>query len=142
MIINENAKRGIFLATPNEIITDIEKDYTNKIQLSYLIRLVKNDALLAFYSMSLWQNIREKVRQRDHYECQRCAYYKRLRTSIKPGDLHVHHICELEKFPELALNLNNLITVCHECHNIIHDRFQDKPPEKPTQNYDSTEWFI
>jgi hypothetical protein len=142
MIINENAKRGIFLATPNEIITDIEKDYTNKIQLSYLIRLVKNDATLTFYSMSLWQNIREKVRQRDHYECQRCAYNKRLRTSIKSGDLHVHHICELEKFPELALNLNNLITVCHECHNIIHDRFQDKPPEKPTQNYDSTEWFI
>lgn len=141
MIINENAKKGIFLASPQELVSTNEVDYTNKLDMRYMAHLIKNNDTLTFYSLSLWQKVREDVKIRDHYECQRCNYYKRLRTSIRSGDLHVHHICELEKFPQLALNLNNLITVCHECHNIIHDRFQ--PPEpKITTNYDSSEWFI
>lgn len=142
MIINANAKNGIFLATPQEINLEFEKDFTNKIDLRWLIRLIQNDALLSFYGSTAWKKVREDVKQRDHYECQRCAYYKRLTTSFKPRDLHVHHICELEKFPHLALNLNNLITVCHNCHNIIHDRFQEVIILPETTNYDSKEWFI
>lgn len=143
MIINVNAKNGIFLASPNEIDLTQEKDYTNLIDIKYLTRLIKNDSTITFYGMTIWKKIREDVKQRDHYECQRCNYNKRLTTHIKPNDLHVHHICELEKFPQLALNMNNLITVCHDCHNEIHERFQDKLPDLASyENFDPSEWFI
>lgn len=143
MIVNENAKRGIFLASPHEIDLGTEVDYTNKIDLKYLTRLIKNDSLITFYSMSIWQRTRELVKQRDHYECQRCNFQKRLTTHIKAKDLHVHHICELEKFPQLALNMNNLITVCHTCHNEIHDRFQEEFTDISTyENFDASEFFI
>ena len=52
----------------------------------------------------------------------------------------VHHIKELRDFPELRLDNDNLISVCHECHDEIHGRtyehlkqWQFKPGEKKKQ---------
>lgn len=32
----------------------------------------------------------------------------------------VHHIKHYDKFPELALKDDNLLSVCFDCHNLLH----------------------
>ncbi|MED2061030.1 HNH endonuclease, partial [Bacillus thuringiensis] len=44
--------------------------------------------------------------------------------------LVVHHIKELEHHPELALEKDNLETVCVDCHNKEHGRTFEKKPNK------------
>lgn len=56
-----------------------------------------------------WIRKRKQTLERDEYQCQHC------RTS---EDLHVHHIRKIRKFdePEDANYLENLVTLCAECH--------------------------
>ena len=35
---------------------------------------------------------------------------------------HVHHIQELRDRPDLAFDADNLISLCHTCHEEVHDR--------------------
>ncbi|MEF2965046.1 HNH endonuclease signature motif containing protein [Paenibacillus sp. M1] len=84
-----------------------------------------------FYDSGSWKQIREVVKKRDNYECQGC---KRNGTvSIDSNEysesakrkkiaLVVDHIKELEDYPELALEIDNLETLCVACHNAKHDR--------------------
>lgn len=46
--------------------------------------------------------------KRDHYACRYCGK--------KEKGLHVHHIKPFSKYPKLRENLNNLLTLCAECH--------------------------
>jgi 5-methylcytosine-specific restriction enzyme A len=90
-----------------------------------------------FYDSNKWKELREDVKKRDNHECQECKrngfvtidtneYSERAkRKKIK---LVVHHIKELEDHPELALEIDNLETVCVNCHNRIHGRIF-KPKE-------------
>lgn len=139
MIINENAKRGIWLASPFQIVNHIEPDLSSKYDLNYLRYLIANEQELIFYSSQIWRDVRERVRQRDHYECQKCNLEKRLTTRTKSGILEVHHIAELSLYPEHCLNLNNLVTLCHSCHNVVHGRFQVEDVTKTFTNFDTTE---
>jgi len=52
---------------------------------------------------------------RDDYMCQSCL----KNNKIKKADV-VHHIKELEDYPELGLTLSNLESLCHKCHNKHH----------------------
>ena len=56
--------------------------------------------------------------QRDHYWCQRCG--RRAATTV-------HHIIPREERPALALDLDNLQSICPQCHNQLH-------PEKGAKN--------
>lgn len=89
---------------------------------------------IRFYTGSKWQKIRRLALERDNHECQRCAKLGRVHVdSIKKEgerksiELNVHHIKELEDYPELAYELDNVTTLCLDCHNHIHDRFKAKP---------------
>lgn len=85
-----------------------------------------------FYNSSSWKEKRIKILIRDHYECQDCI--ERLRAAVKSGTqlsikdrvirraTEVHHIQELKEHPELALNDDNLISLCYLCHNTRHGR--------------------
>lgn len=53
--------------------------------------------------------------KRDNYLCQICLEKNR----IKRADV-VHHIKELRDSPSLAYDEENLIAICHACHNKIH----------------------
>ncbi|MDE6707870.1 MAG: HNH endonuclease [Oscillospiraceae bacterium] len=53
--------------------------------------------------------------RRDGYQCQDCKRYGRLREAVT-----VHHIQHLAEHPELALQSENLISLCAECHNKRH----------------------
>ena len=86
----------------------------------------------AFYNSSNWKRKREDILDRDCHECQDCR--KRLRDAVKEkkrlrGEdakirtaTEVHHIKELKERPELALDDDNLISLCTQCHNIRHGR--------------------
>lgn len=74
-----------------------------------------------FYKSKKWQKVRAYVWARDKGLCQRC-----LRNHIiKAGDT-VHHITEIT--PEnitdesIALNPDNLETLCRDCHAAVHKK--------------------
>jgi 5-methylcytosine-specific restriction enzyme A len=63
-----------------------------------------------------WQLIRKAVFERDDYTCQECGdhNYAGRGKSIK---IECHHKKEWINFPELRMDLDNLITLCANCHN-------------------------
>ena len=71
----------------------------------------------SFYHSKQWETVRDGVLRRDGYQCQYCKRYGRLR-----GASHVHHVNPFEIYPELALERWNLVSLCRECHNRMHDR--------------------
>ncbi len=68
-----------------------------------------------FYKSSRWKAKRKYILKRDDYECQLCKRYGRHREATE-----VHHIKHLDEYPELALVNENLISLCHSCHNKQH----------------------
>lgn len=85
-----------------------------------------------FLNSKKWKTKRLDILKRDHYECQDCI--ARLKDAAVKGIQlrgedrkirraeQVHHIKELKEYPELALDDDNLISLCVQCHNIRHDR--------------------
>lgn len=68
-----------------------------------------------FYKSARWKRIRSKVLRRDEYICQECKKYGRIKEATQ-----VHHIEHLEDRPDLAYDLDNLISLCLGCHNKEH----------------------
>ena len=68
----------------------------------------------AFYNSTAWQRVREAALIRDGYLCTRC------------GELaqEVHHIIHLTSDnvndPAISLNLDNLASLCEDCHKLQH----------------------
>lgn len=79
-----------------------------------------------FYNSSEWRSLRRQALERDHYECVWCREEGKVTTE----NLDVDHIKELEFYPEFALDLDNLRTLCKECHNKRHNRFQFRKSQK------------
>lgn len=52
---------------------------------------------------------RDSVRERDNYTCQRCGFSHQF-------GLHVHHKIAVAVRPDLMLDPENGITLCHSCH--------------------------
>ncbi|MDR4318399.1 gp65 [Niallia circulans] len=88
-----------------------------------------------FYNSPAWKNpkygARERIKKRDNYECQECKRQGKLsidtneyseKAKRKKIMLVVDHIKELEDYPELALDDDNLETLCVNCHNKKHGR--------------------
>lgn len=69
------------------------------------------------YKTQKWQRQRERVLRRDEYLCRECRRYGRTTPATT-----VHHIYPLEQYPEWKLASWNMISLCHECHNKMHDR--------------------
>lgn len=64
-----------------------------------------------FYRSPAWRRLRVMALQRDHYLCRRCR--KRPATTV-------HHLMPREQYPDLALMLDNLESICARCHNQEH----------------------
>ena len=65
----------------------------------------KNNVTL--YTQTEYQTFRDYVLKRDNYECQKCGSKK---------DLHCHHIIPIKIEPMFALDPDNGIVLCQECH--------------------------
>lgn len=68
-----------------------------------------------FCKTAAWLKCREVALIRDNFLCQPCFKNDRLVSAEI-----VHHIKELERYPELGLSLDNLESVCTSCHNKLH----------------------
>lgn len=54
---------------------------------------------------------RDAVRERDNYTCQRCG---------SKENVVAHHILGFSEYPFLRNEIENGVTLCHECHKIVH----------------------
>lgn len=91
--------------------------------LEYYRELIADGKELVFYKSNLWEKKRLEILERDNYECQRCL--GKLGTINKPRLTKantVHHIVEVKEDSSHMLDDDNLISVCKQCHNIIHNR--------------------
>lgn len=76
----------------------------------------------SFYNSKAWQKVRSQVWQRDRGLCQECL----KNGIIREGDT-VHHIKPIT--PEtisdesITLNMDNLETVCRDCHAKVHGKY-------------------
>lgn len=94
-----------------------------------------------FYNSMDWRRTRERIRKRDNYECQWCKEKGKVtidtgalnRNGRKKNALIVHHIEERLDRPDLALDDDNLVTVCFECHERHHERWTENN-YKPKKN--------
>jgi len=68
----------------------------------------------ALYSTLEWKALVKKVRKRDENTCQRCG------EKEEPGNaLIIHHISPF-KSENYQLALDNLTSLCHDCHIFVH----------------------
>lgn len=72
-----------------------------------------------FYKGPAWQRCREAAIKRDRYLCVDCM----KKGIIRPAE-EVHHIQHLTpeniNDPEISLNLDNLVSLCRDCHQARH----------------------
>ena len=73
--------------------------------------------MAARYKGKRWKQKREHILKRDDYQCQECRRYgKRVDANT------VHHIYPVAEYPEYVYSNWNLISLCEDCHNGMHDR--------------------
>ena len=94
---------------------------------TYIRQLIKVNKLELFYKCQEWIDLRLEVLREHHFECDECL----KRGTYTRADC-VHHINEVRKRPDLALSKfytdkegkthRNLVPLCNNCHNIIHDK--------------------
>ena len=72
-----------------------------------------------FYHSRAWQDVRSLVWDRAHGLCERCLG----RGDVKPANV-VHHSIPLTPEnmadPDVSLNPERLIALCHDCHAEVH----------------------
>lgn len=89
-----------------------------------------------FYHTAAWRRLRAVALSRDDGMCQECMRRFRLGYGIAPRRATmVHHIVPIEERPDLALRLENLRSLCSECHNREHPEkggpWRRREEEKP-----------
>ena len=95
------------------------------------------DFAVAFYKSKEWAKTRQYVLMRDKYKCQRCG---------KPAQ-EVHHKKHLTPDniwdPWIALNPENLVSLCKDCHFKQHeeDKAAGKKRYEKAKNGDCREGY-
>lgn len=80
-----------------------------------------------FYDSADWAETRAAALSRDRYICQYYLgefeqYGHKADTVRLVKATTVHHIKPLKEYPELCLDLDNLVSLSHEAHEIIEGR--------------------
>lgn len=98
-------------------------------------RLIAEGNKIKFYKDTYWRNyLAPKILRRDNNECQECKKEGKLTVKQQGKKLDVHHIKELEDFPELAYVESNLETVCVHHHNILDEKHINKRTKEKFTN--------
>ena len=63
-----------------------------------------------------WQKLRDIKANRDPL-CEECLKSKK----VKPLEI-VHHIKPIEEYPELRLMMENLMSLCNDCHEQVYHK--------------------
>ena len=73
------------------------------------------------YNTSVWQRLRRMAKQRDCYLCPECLRKKRITKVIE-----VYHLQSVVDHPESALSLDNLVSLCRDCHEATKRRSKNR----------------
>lgn len=100
----------------------------------WINQLISINRLDKFYHSKHFKQVKREVLREQHYECQMCKEKGKL-TIVKENRKRsgvVHHIQEVRQRPDLALSKyyideegkkqRQLIVLCNEHHEIVHDR--------------------
>lgn len=68
--------------------------------------------ITSFENQKKWLKVKSEAIVRDNFQCRICN---------KKYDLDVHHILYQSEHPELSLDIENLMTLCIDCHNKMHE---------------------
>ena len=79
-----------------------------------------------FYSTVEWIKTRNSVRKRDRYICKYCYEFHKELMVVEC----VHHIIDYKEDDSLKLDKSNLISVCNECHRMIHIQYESSEKDK------------
>ncbi len=93
----------------------------------------------SFYNSAEWKKKRMEIIKRDNYECQWCKAEGAV-SARQESMLEVDHIKELEDYPELALDNDNLRTLCKECHNKRHGRMNYRHNNPKENKWQDERW--
>ena len=78
-----------------------------------------NPKLKYFYNSNAWKKLASKIRKQKFCICEKCGAI---------NSKEVHHIKPITELnvtdPTITLNESNLMLLCNECHNEIHNRFK------------------
>lgn len=70
------------------------------------------------YKGRRWQRVRREVLARDRFLCRECARYGKTTEANT-----VHHVFPVEDWPGREWERWNMIALCLQCHDAMHDRF-------------------
>lgn len=105
------------------------KRYKTK-QKDFITRIISGDVLY-FYKSKEWVDKRLEALKRDKHECQRCnGKFDNIEVITLRTAKEVHHILGIRDRPELCLQLSNLVSLCHECHDYVEGRWANKPKKQ------------
>lgn len=93
-----------------------------------------------FYASSEWKKLRQQALERDNFECQWCKENGKV-SDWSNSILEVDHIKELEYYPELALEISNMRTLCKDCHNKRHNRMNYRSANRKQSKWADDEWW-
>lgn len=79
--------------------------------------LYKRGEIHLFYGSYEWQVTAREAIKAAHGECRMCKENHKLTKATT-----AHHIKYLRNAPELAYEQSNLLALCHDCHERIHER--------------------
>ena len=85
----------------------------------YEVEAAAEERKMRFYVTAAWKQLRLERLAKDNYLCQRCLKRKRIVPATT-----VHHIKPVKDYPELALVMDNLISLCNTCHGQVEDRYR------------------
>lgn len=96
----------------------------NKDLVNWINELIKEDKLYRFYKSREFRELRARVLEDAHHECQYC----RARGKVTKATI-AHHEYYVRDYPQYALSQyvmdeegmhRNLVAVCHRCHEEVH----------------------
>ena len=87
----------------------------------WINNLTKANRIVLFYKNKRWKHLRAEVLSDQRNECQMC----KVKGLFEPATM-VHHIKYVRKHPELALTKSNLMSLCSNCHYLIHHTIEQK----------------
>lgn len=83
----------------------------------------------AFYLSPEWKRLSKACRKRDNYTCRRCG--KRPKNKFDKARFHADHIIARSKGGRDSLN--NLQTLCEDCHGLKHPHLKKALESRKSQ---------